>query len=167
MATEPVQSRRRWYRRSWFKILTFVFLTPVWILIVWLDPDEKRSIKVFAGVILALIVGYQVVEYFGPDARVRRQISRDWPMASPGARLDMLLAGIEEPSVLDFLFHSTREEVRSTLGPPAQTNAAGEFVYYAGPTSQGQGRATLTLRFGDDGRVRGMSAVGKAAGPTR
>ena len=46
--------QRKWFRRPWFKIATFVLLMPVWAVIVWTDPDERRPMKIFAFVMLAL-----------------------------------------------------------------------------------------------------------------
>ena len=155
METNIQPKPRKWFRRPWFKILTFVFVMPVWVLIVWLDPDEKKGIKVFAGVVLVLGIAITILQNFGPEAQARKALQRKWIGANSTARLEMLTDGASH-SAFDFLGDATREEVIAMLGSPQKTTDTGDLVYQVDSTNDTQPTATFTLTFSDEGKISRM-----------
>ena len=160
METDIQPKPRKWFRRPWFKILTFIFATPVWVVIVWLDPDEKRGIKVFAGIVLALGIAVTAFQNFGPEAQARRAQQREWNEADGASRLEMLTDSASH-SAFDLLGDATREEVIAMLGSPDATTGDGSIVYHLGSTNQPQGGLTCTLQFDDAGKVNRMRTQGR------
>ena len=160
METDIQPKPRKSFRRPWFKILTFVFVTPVWILIVWLDPDEKKGLKVFAGVVLALGIVVTILQIFGPEAQARKALQMEWDEADGASRLEMLTDSASH-SAFDLLGDATREEVIVVLGSPDATTADGSIVYHLGSTNQPQGTLTCTLQFDDAGKVNGLRTQGR------
>ena len=160
MEAEIQPKPRKWYRRPWFKILTFIFVTPVWILIVWLDPDEKKGLKVFAGVVLALGIAITILQNFGPEAQARKALQREWDEADGASRLEMITDSASH-SAFVLLGDATREEVIAMLGTPNDTTDSGSIVYNLGSTNLPQGGLTCTLQFDDGGKVNGMRTQGQ------
>jgi len=155
MEPDVTRKTRRWFRRPWCKILTFIFLTPVWVLIVWLDPDEKRSMKVFATVILALVLAVSIQRFFGPDAVAERKMRLKWDNASPMERLGMLSSNGGH-FAFRIISDGTPAKIKDLFGSPDQVTGGGDFVYYIKDSHTGGTNAMYRIRFGKDGKVSGM-----------
>ncbi len=48
--------KKKWYCRTWFKVLAFILFMPLWCVIELVDPDSRKGVKIFSGVLLAFFV---------------------------------------------------------------------------------------------------------------
>jgi hypothetical protein len=54
-------SETPWYRDKIIYIFTFLFMGPVWAILILSDKKQSSSVKIFAGIILTLIMIYCVL----------------------------------------------------------------------------------------------------------
>lgn len=156
---------KRWFRRPWVKILTFIVFLPLWAVIIWTDPAEKRRMKIFAAVMLALGIGAEMAMYYDPLAVAEREMSLKWGTATPLERQRMLSHTLNFRTLaFGYLDDCGREKIVGLLGKPDITRNR-EFVYFVEDTNHVATNTTLSIHFNKNDKYDGMSLTVQPSRP--
>jgi hypothetical protein len=125
-----------------------------------MDPNEKKGMKVFASVVLALSIAFTGFYYFGPEAQARRALQQEWNNADSLSRLEMIMNS-KTHFEYDILRDATHEEIISMLGTPDKTTDNVNIVYSICSTNESPQVWTCTLWFDGTGKLTEMRTQGR------